>query len=83
MNAREASEDLISEDYRVPGIEQLRLILTDICGQITPESFSGKMYFISFIDVFSRKTWVYFFKEKSEMFQVFKRFKAMVEKEGD
>jgi len=61
--------------------EQLRLIHIDICGPITPKSFSGKRYFISFIDDFSRKTWVYFLKEKSEVFQVFKRFKAMVEKE--
>ena len=35
--------------------EQLRLIHTDICGTITPESFSGKRYFISFINDFSRK----------------------------
>ena len=61
--------------------EPLRLIHTDICGPITPESFSEKMYFISFINDFSRKRWVYFLKEKSEVFRVFKRFKAMVEKE--
>ena len=61
----------------------LELIHTDICGPITPESFSGKRYFISFIDDYSRKTWVYFLKEKSEAFEVFKRFKVMVEKETD
>jgi len=43
----------------------LELIHTDICGPITPESFSDKRYFITFIDDFSRKTWVYFLKEKS------------------
>lgn len=58
----------------------LELIHTDICGPITPESFSSKRYFISFIDDFSRKTWVYFLKEKSEAFEVFKKFKVMVEK---
>ena len=36
--------------------EQLKLIHTDICGSITPESFSGKRYLNSFIDDFSRKT---------------------------
>ena len=36
-----------------------------------------------FIDDFSRKTWVYFVKEKSEVFGVFKRFKAFVERESD
>ena len=52
-----------------------------MCGPITPESFSGKRYFISFIDDFSRKAWVYFLKEKSEAFEIFKKFKVMVEKE--
>ena len=61
--------------------EQLGLIHTDVCGPITPESFSGKRYFISFVDDFSRKTWVYFLKEKSEVFKVFKKFRVMVEKE--
>ncbi|CAJ2652499.1 unnamed protein product [Trifolium pratense] len=61
----------------------LELIHTDICGPITPESFSGKRYFITFIDDFSRKTWVYFLKEKSEEFEVFKKFKVMVEKPTD
>lgn len=60
--------------------QPLELIHTDICGPITPGSFSGKRYFISFIDDFSRKTWVYFLKEKSEAFEAFKKFKVMVEK---
>ena len=59
--------------------QPLELIHIDICGPITPESFSGKRYFISFIDDYSWKTWAYFLKEKSEAFQVFKRFKVMVE----
>jgi len=66
-------------EYRAK--EQLKLIHTNICGPITLESFSGKRYFISFINDFSRKTTMYVLKEKSEVFQVFKRFKAMVEKE--
>ena len=61
--------------------QPLELIHTDICGQINPESFSGKGLFISFIDNYSRKTWTYFLKEKSEAFEVFKKFKVMVEKE--
>jgi len=52
-----------------------------MCGPITPESFSGKRYFISFIDDFSRKAWVYFLKEKSEVFEIFKKFRVMVENE--
>ena len=34
------------------------------------------------IDDFSRKTWVYFLKQKLKAFVVFKNFKALVEKES-
>jgi transposase InsO family protein len=42
---------------------------------------SHKRYLINFIDDYSRKTWVYFLSDKSEAFDVFKKFKALVEKE--
>jgi hypothetical protein len=32
----------------------------------------GKWYYVSFIDDYSRFTWVYFFTEKSEIFETFK-----------
>ena len=38
---------------------------------------------MSFIDDYSRKTWVYLLKQKSQAFDVFKSCKAMVEKESD
>ena len=37
---------------------------------------------MTFIDDFSRKTWLYLLKEKSEAFEVFKKFKSMVENES-
>ena len=33
----------------------------------------------TFIDYFSRKTWIYFLKEKYEVFNKFQEFKALVE----
>lgn len=62
-------------------LKQLQLVHSDICGPITPASHSDKRYILSFIDDFSRKTWVYFLNEKSEAFTTFKSFKASVEKE--
>jgi len=38
-------------------------------------------YYVSFIDDHTRKVWVYFMKHKSELFQHFLNFKAMVKKE--
>ncbi|GAU45313.1 hypothetical protein TSUD_300420 [Trifolium subterraneum] len=62
--------------------QKLELIHSDICGPINPKSNGGNKYFITFTDDFSRKTWTYFLLEKSGAFDVFKRFKALVEKES-
>ncbi|KAE8676644.1 hypothetical protein F3Y22_tig00111582pilonHSYRG00249 [Hibiscus syriacus] len=60
----------------------LELIHTDVFGPIKPSSLGNSNYFLLFIDDFSRKTWVYFLKQKSEVFEVFKKFKAAVERES-
>ena len=43
-------------------------------------SLSGYIYYVSFIDDFSRKAWIYFMKNKDEVFKKFKEFKALIEK---
>jgi len=43
----------------------LDLIHADVCGPIKPCSLGKNNYFFLFIDDFSRKTWVYFLKQKS------------------
>ena len=42
-------------------------------------SLSGYVYYVSFIDNYSRKTWVYLLKNKDEVFGKFKEFTALVE----
>ena len=58
----------------------MQVVHTDVCGPIKPSSLGKSNYFLPFIDDFSRKTWVYFLKQKSEAFGTFKKFKAFVEK---
>jgi hypothetical protein len=48
---------------------------------IKPVSNSKKRYFISFIDDYSHKVWIYFLAENSEAFTIFKNYKNLVEKE--
>ena len=38
----------------------------------------GLLHAISFIDEFSRKTWVYFMKNKDKVFSKFKEFKTLI-----
>ena len=59
----------------------LQLVHADICRPIKPISNSKKRCLITFIDDFSRKTWVYFLLEKSDAFITFKNYKSHVEKE--
>ena len=41
-------------------------------------SLSGYIYYDSFIDDYSHKTWIYFLKKKDEVFEKLKEFKALV-----
>jgi hypothetical protein len=64
-------------DNKAEGV--LELIHSDVCGPMPSSSISGYVYYVSFIDDYSRKTWVYFLKSKDEVFSKFKEFKALIE----
>ena len=50
-----------------------------IVGPLKPSlSFSGYKYYITFIDDFSRKCWVYLLKHKSEAVQKFIEFHKLM-----
>ena len=57
----------------------LEIIHSYICGPMQSNSISGYIYYVSFIDDYSHKTWVYFLKSKYEVFGKFKEFKALIE----
>ncbi|KAJ0080658.1 hypothetical protein Patl1_12136 [Pistacia atlantica] len=60
----------------------LELLHADLCGPMSIESFGGSQYFLLITDDFSRMSWVFFLKFKSEAFDNFKKFKAVVEKQS-
>ncbi|KAG9454135.1 hypothetical protein H6P81_007039 [Aristolochia fimbriata] len=55
----------------------LELVHTNIAGPFEVTSLGGNRYYLTFIDDFSRYTWVYFLKEKSEALNKLKEFKAL------
>jgi len=61
--------------------ELLSLVHSDVCGPLEVESLGGNKYFLTFIDDASRKVWVYFLKTKDQVFNHFKLFHTMVERE--
>ncbi|KAH9291809.1 hypothetical protein KI387_043002 [Taxus chinensis] len=64
-------------DNRSKGV--LDLVHSDVCGPMSTKSLRGYVYYVTFIDDFSRKTWIYFLKTKDEVFSHFQEFKALVE----
>ena len=57
----------------------MELIHSDVYRPMSSISLSRYVYYVSFIDKFSRKTWVYFMKNKDKVFSKFKEFKALIE----
>ncbi|KAE8690148.1 hypothetical protein F3Y22_tig00110925pilonHSYRG00035 [Hibiscus syriacus] len=61
----------------------VRLCEDYIFGKQKKVSFAknDSLYYITFIDDSTRNVWVYFLKKKSEVFDIFRKWKAMVENE--
>ena len=66
-----------ASDSRSKGV--VDLVHSDVCGKILVVSLSGYQYYVTFIDDFSMKTWIYFMKIKDEVFNRFQEFKVLVE----
>ncbi|GKC16338.1 putative RNA-directed DNA polymerase, partial [Tanacetum coccineum] len=62
-------------------LQSLELIHTDVYVPTSVASIGGSRYYVTFIEDNSRKVWVYFLKNKSEVFNTFKKWKAAVENE--
>ena len=77
MKGKNTKKTFPSSKIKAKGF--LEIIHFDVCGTMSSSSLSGYVYYVSFIDDFSRKTWVYFMKKKEEVFNNFKEFKALIE----
>ena len=58
----------------------LVLVYTDVCGPFNVQARDGYIYFITFIDDYSRYGFVYLMHRKFEVFEKFIAFKHEVEK---
>jgi hypothetical protein len=56
--------------------ETLDLIHSDVFGPMPVKYLGGDLYYLTFIDDYSRKTWLYLLKSKDEVFIKFQEFKA-------
>ena len=61
----------------------LEIIHSDLCGPMRVESNNKAKYYVTFIDDNSRWSEVRFLRKKSEAFEAFKEFKALVENQKE
>ena len=59
--------------------EPLELAHSDVCEKMNANSLWGAEYFLTFIDDKTRYVWVYSLKHKSQVFDRFLEWKALVE----
>ncbi len=59
----------------------LELVHSDVNGPLEVPSLGGSRYFVTFIDDFSKWTFVYTMKQKSETFSCFKKFHKLAERQ--
>jgi hypothetical protein len=76
MLSKHVKVALPSSEHRPKGI--LDPVHSNVCGPMSVASITRSMYYVSFIDDFSRKTWIYL-KTKDEVFSRFQEFKSLVE----
>jgi histone deacetylase 1/2 len=60
----------------------LQLIFSDVWGP-APTSVGRHDYYVSFIDDYSKFTWIYLLKKKSDVFSAFVNFQKLVERKLD
>lgn len=58
----------------------LKVVHSNVCGYFKEHTISVNKYFIG---EFSRKLWIYVIKRKDEVFEIFKRFKMLVENQSE
>ena len=61
----------------------LELVHNDVFGPVSVPSMGNSVYYVSFIDDFSRNTWIYFLRKKYEAFDIFEEFQALVENQTE
>ena len=59
--------------------EKLELVHIDVWGPAQVSSLGGSRYYVTFIDDATRKTWIYYIQNKSDVFDTFKKLKALFE----
>ncbi|CAJ2653122.1 unnamed protein product [Trifolium pratense] len=74
------SHKLPFSDHNLQSTRPLELIYSDVWGPAPIRSLDGFLYYVIFVDHFTKYVWLYPMKYKSDVYSIFIQFKAVVEK---
>lgn len=90
LNSNKCDACHFSKEHRLPfsnslttSLNPFEIVHSDIWGPASLVSHDGFRYFVTFIDDFSRTTWVYLMKAKSDMPSAFENFCSFVTTQFD
>lgn len=63
--------------------QKMEIVHSDVFGPLKAKSIGGCKWFVTFIDDYTRKVFVYPMKQKSEVFKKFIDFKNFAERQSD
>ena len=78
MSAWETYLFLVPKAFRSLDKSSFELVHVDVWGLSRSLSTSGFSYFVTFIDDYSRCTWLFLMKTRAEFFSMFKKFNAEI-----
>jgi Integrase core domain len=78
----------LSLDQAAPALlrqlrDKLSRVYTDFWGPFVTPTPSGAKYMLTFTDDFSRKSWIYLTKTRTELYGIFKEWQAEVERQSN
>ena len=73
QHGKQTKVEFKTKEYSIT--KPLELVHTDLCGPMRTKGLEGESYFMLLVDDYTRMTWVYFLKKKSEAFEHFIVFK--------
>ncbi|OMO82468.1 Integrase, catalytic core [Corchorus capsularis] len=78
-NLESSTDELYIGDGSVSNAP-LEILFTDVWGPVRVTSSDGFKYYVSFVDYYTRYTWLFPMTNKSDVFNIFKKFKVLVER---
>lgn len=77
---------LCNKSHRLPfsnntlhSVHPLQLLYSDVWGPSPVTSVDAKLYYVLFVDHYTRYSWLYTVQQQNEVTQIFKDFQSLVE----